>query len=337
MDGNGDGTQVRYDPGLTQMRRERDALQLELKSREIKEKELVKRVRRLEKRLDDATEQDKIVEKLRSQVAKRDKRFKELNQYLKKLPTLDEFHQVTADRDRLESENKELTTNFREIKNTLGPYIEKVQTISVEKQQLEKEIRDLHKAKEELEDKLCCANVTSIGNKENNSQEILEEQIEQQRLIETNLMARLKRERQERYDEVLKYEGEISQQAKSLQLMMDDLNDKNNEIKSSKSEISEKDALIEKLLADIQTLTGSNCPEAIKEQLTVAVDELQSVIELTTEQSDNSDSDISELHTTIREDRDGKTLPMLMDQIAAIRKTILDLHASHATEKCQVQ
>ncbi len=50
--------------------------------------------------------------------------------------------------------------------------------------------------------------------------------------------------------------------------MMDDLNDKNNEIKSSKSEISEKDALIEKLLADIQTLTGSNCPEAIKEQLT---------------------------------------------------------------------
>ncbi len=46
----------------------RDALQLELKSREIKEKELVKRVRRLEKRLDDATEQDKIVEKLRSQV-----------------------------------------------------------------------------------------------------------------------------------------------------------------------------------------------------------------------------------------------------------------------------
>jgi len=75
MDGNGDGTQVRYDPGLTQMRRERDALQLELKSREIKEKELVKRVRRLEKRLDDATEQDKIVEKLRSQVAKRDKTF----------------------------------------------------------------------------------------------------------------------------------------------------------------------------------------------------------------------------------------------------------------------
>ena len=46
----------------------RDALQLELKSRETKEKELVKRVRRLEKRLDDATEQDKIVEKLRSQV-----------------------------------------------------------------------------------------------------------------------------------------------------------------------------------------------------------------------------------------------------------------------------
>jgi len=94
-------------------------------SAEIKEKELVKRVRRLEKRLDDATEQDKIVEKLKSQVAKRDKRFKELNQYLKKLPTLDEFHQVTADRDRLESENKELTKNFREIKNKLGPYIEK--------------------------------------------------------------------------------------------------------------------------------------------------------------------------------------------------------------------
>ena len=46
----------------------RDALQLELKSRETKEKELVKRVRRLEKRLDDATEQDKIVEKLKSQV-----------------------------------------------------------------------------------------------------------------------------------------------------------------------------------------------------------------------------------------------------------------------------
>lgn len=46
----------------------RDALQLELKSRETKEKELVKRVRRLEKRLDEATEQDKIVEKLKSQV-----------------------------------------------------------------------------------------------------------------------------------------------------------------------------------------------------------------------------------------------------------------------------
>ncbi len=76
---------------------------------------------------------------------------------------------------------------------------------------------------------------------------------------------------------------------------------------------------------------------ALQPKILVAVDELQSVIELTTEQSDNSDSDISELHTTIREDRDGKTLPMLMDQIAAIRKTILDLHASHATEKCQVQ
>jgi hypothetical protein len=50
--------------------------------------------------------------------------------------------------------------------------------------------------------------------------------------------------------------------------MMDALNDKTNEIEASKAEISEKGAFIEKLLTDIKTLTGSNCPEAIKEELT---------------------------------------------------------------------
>ena len=72
----------------------------------------------------------------------------------------------------------------------------------------------------------------------------------------------------DRYQYFFRYEGEISQQAKSLQLMMDALNDKTNEIETSKTEISEKDAFIEKLLTDIETLTGSNCPEAIKEELT---------------------------------------------------------------------
>ena len=50
--------------------------------------------------------------------------------------------------------------------------------------------------------------------------------------------------------------------------MMDALNEKTKEIETSKSEISEKNAFIEKLLAEIETLTGSNCPEAIKDQLT---------------------------------------------------------------------
>ena len=50
--------------------------------------------------------------------------------------------------------------------------------------------------------------------------------------------------------------------------MMDALKEKNNEVEVSKAEINEKDALIEKLRKDIETLTGSNCPEAIKEELT---------------------------------------------------------------------
>ena len=70
------------------------------------------------------------------------------------------------------------------------------------------------------------------------------------------------------FNDIFRYEAEVSEQAKSLQLMMEALKEKNNELESSKSEMSEKDALIEKLLTDIETLTGSNCPEAIKEELT---------------------------------------------------------------------
>lgn len=64
------------------------------------------------------------------------------------------------------------------------------------------------------------------------------------------------------------------------------------------------------------------------------MEEFQSVVDLTTEVDDCDDFDI--FHQTRRLDHD-KSLPQIMEQLQNIRQTILDMHANHASEKCQIQ
>ena len=82
---------VRYDPDLATTRRERDDLRLELAKRESKEKDLIKRVRKLERRLNDVTGDDEKITKLRQQLLKKEKHIDGLQKYLRKLPTIDEY------------------------------------------------------------------------------------------------------------------------------------------------------------------------------------------------------------------------------------------------------
>ena len=92
MNGEGDGrVQVRYDPDLATTRRERDDLRLELAKRESKEKELVKRVRKLERRLNDVTGDDEKIKNFKQQLLKKEKHIDGLQKYLRKLPTIDEY------------------------------------------------------------------------------------------------------------------------------------------------------------------------------------------------------------------------------------------------------
>ena len=92
MNGEGDGkVTVRYDPDLATTRRERDDLRLELAKRESKEKDLIKRVRKLERRLNDVTGDDEKITKLRQQLLKKEKHIDGLQKYLRKLPTIDEY------------------------------------------------------------------------------------------------------------------------------------------------------------------------------------------------------------------------------------------------------
>jgi uncharacterized phage infection (PIP) family protein YhgE len=197
MNGEGDGYDpVRYDPEMTSTRRERDTLKLELVKRESREKEMSKRIRKLERRLNEVTNDDKRILELKAQIVKKDKRMEDIQKYLKKLPTMDEYHQCLSTKDKLKSENTVLSKNFREIKEKLGPYIEKVQTMKKQNLQLEEEMKSLIKINEELEDKLCL--IKNDSGKENKSDLQLMTELEEHKTIETNLLIRLKKEREER-------------------------------------------------------------------------------------------------------------------------------------------
>ena len=65
----------------------------------------------------------------------------------------------------------------------------------------------------------------------------------------------------------------------------------------------------------------------------MAVEEFQTVVDLTRE---SDEFDIDEMHQTCRLGAD-KSLPELMEQLHDIRRTVLDLHANIASEKCQIQ
>lgn len=64
------------------------------------------------------------------------------------------------------------------------------------------------------------------------------------------------------------------------------------------------------------------------------MEELQSVVDLTKEMDDCDEIDV--FHQTRRLGHD-KSLPQIMEQLTTIRQTILDMHASYASEKCQIQ
>ena len=197
MNGDGDGIQVRYDPDMAHLRRERDNLRIELTKRETCEKDLQKRIRKLERRVNDVTSDassDKL-KHLKSQLVKKDKHIDGIQKYLKKLPTLDEYSQCLTENQNLKSENDMLSKNFTEIKDKLGPYIEKVQSMKRKNTKLEDELNRVLQSNGILEDKLCCKNTS---NKENRSDCDLITEIEQHKTIETNLLIRLRKEREER-------------------------------------------------------------------------------------------------------------------------------------------
>lgn len=196
MNGDGDGLPVRYDPDMAHTRRERDNLRIELAKRESREKDLIKRVRKLERRLNDVTSEDEKLKNLKSQLVKKDKHLDGIQKYLKKLPTLDEYNQCISANQTLKAENEMLNKNFCEIKDKLGPYIEKVQSMKRQNTKLEDELKKVLHKNVTLEDKLCCKNNDS--GKENRSDSELITEIEQQKTIETNLLLRLRQEREER-------------------------------------------------------------------------------------------------------------------------------------------
>jgi len=337
MNGEGDGkVTVRYDPDLATTRRERDDLRLELAKRESKEKDLIKRVRKLERRLNDVTGDDEKITKLRQQLLKKEKHIDGLQKYLRKLPTIDEYSQCLSEKDSLKIENQTLAKRFSEIKEQLGPYIQKVKVMKKTNLELEDELTRVKELNASLEDKICIKGSDSNDSgKENKSESQLIGEIEQQKTIETNLLIRLKKEREERALEHKRLNEEIESQSKSIATLMEETKAKNDELQRVNEQVTKFEALHEELKKEIILLTGEAGPDKIREEFQTAVEEFQSVVDLTLEQDSVEDFDI--LHQTCRTTGLDKTLPQIMDQLRDIRQTVLDMHANLASQKCQVQ
>ena len=114
--------------------------------------------------------------------------------------------QCISEKDSLKIENQTLAKRFSEIKEQLGPYIQKVKVMKKKNLELEDELTRVKEINANLEDKICMKNSeNSDSGKENRSESELIGEIEQQKTIETNLLLRLKREREERASEQKRY------------------------------------------------------------------------------------------------------------------------------------
>merc|ERR1712134_171181 len=292
----------------------------ELAKRESKEKDLIKRVRKLERRLNDVTGDDEKITKLRQQSQKKEKHIDGLQKYLRKLPTIDEYSQCLSEKDSLKVENQTLAKRFSEIKEQLGPYIQKVKVMKKTNLELEDELTRVKELNASLEDKICIKGSDSNDSgKENKSESQLIGEIEQQKTIETNLLIRLKKEREERALEHKGLNEEIESQSKSIATLMEETKAKNDELRRVNEQVTKFEALHEELKKEIILLTGEAGPDKIREEFQTAVE----------------DFDI--LHQTCRTTGLDKTLPQIMDQLRDIRQTVLDMHANLASQKCQVQ
>ena len=107
--------------------------------------------------------------------------------------------QCLSEKDSLKIENQTLAKRFSEIKEQLGPYIQKVKVMKKTNLELEDELTRVKELNASLEDKICIKGSDSNDSgKENKSEIQLIGEIEQQKTIETNLLIRLKKEREER-------------------------------------------------------------------------------------------------------------------------------------------
>ena len=163
---------------------------------------VARRVRKLERRLTDVASEDEKIANLKQQLVKKEKHIDGLQKYLKKLPTLDEFSQCAAEKNALRDENEILAKKFSEIKEQLGPYIQKVKSMKRKNTELDEELKRLIARNKSLEDKLCCQGTDS--EKENRLQDeakIKSEIEEQKASIESALLQRLRKEREERLND----------------------------------------------------------------------------------------------------------------------------------------
>ncbi len=157
-------------------------------------------MRKLERRLTDVASEDEKIAHLKQQLAKKEKHIDGLQKYLKKLPTLDEFSQCAADKNALRDENEILAKKFSEIKEQLGPYIQKVKSMKRKNTELDEELKRLIAKNRSLEDKLCCKGADS--EKENRHEAATKSEIDEEKAaIESVLLQRLRTEREERIND----------------------------------------------------------------------------------------------------------------------------------------